>query len=200
MRSATPVLPTSDRGVSSRMAKQVETVEASFVPSAMFYQLRALAAFLFLLFAADAHAQPQLDRISIVKFGIYTNDVQKEHRDGQGVLQRDVVNSRLALATTTIPAQLGVTFGVEYQLIGQPTGSSVSIQAIIRFPPSGARPVAGGLPIHFSQAERMRNLNSSSLEFWSFSEPWELVPGMWAIEFWHEGRKFAEQKFDVVPP
>ena len=34
-------------------------------------------------------------------------------------------------------------------------------------------------------------------ELVTFEEEWDLIPGVWKIQVWHEGKKLAEKTFTV---
>jgi len=151
-----------------------------------------------LLTAGPAWAQVQ--GVEIVAYGIYTADLQSATRDSQGIKQNVSTNFRRAATTTTVPAQLGVRFGIEYKVVGAPSGGTVSLKKVTVFPPAGLRSPAVSQPIHRSEATVTSKIGETTYTGYRFDDPWELVPGAWAIQLWYGDRKLVEKKFTVVAP
>ena len=105
---------------------------------------------------------------------------------------------KLASSTTTVPAQIGTKFGVRYRVVGSPERASVKLTAILRFPGEGLRNPKTGERITQDVTQWTRNIGAVTYNGYSFDEGWELVPGTWTYEIWHDKRKLAEQRFTVV--
>ena len=152
-----------------------------------------------LVFAVSASAEaPQVEGFEVVRVGIYTSDVTSTERDANGVLQNVIANSRLALNTTTIPAKLGVSFGFEFKITGQPDGAVVTIRKETHYPEPGAMPPGATKPLLVNSKMTNRALNEVSFSSYRLEESWELMPGKWAFEFWLGDRKLGEQEFTLV--
>lgn len=158
------------------------------------------AVFCMLLFAAPVHAQEvRVDGIEIVRFGIYELEVASTRRDTDGVLQHVIRDWQLIDSTTSIPMRLGVTFGIEYRLIGEPRGERVAVRRAYRFPRPGARPPGASAPLSMSSTPSRVTVNGTALATYTLEEPWELLSGRWVVEIWHGDRKLGEQAFTLVP-
>jgi hypothetical protein len=155
-----------------------------------------------LLGVSTAQAQIQVDRAEIVRFGIYTADAVSNTPGDQNnqIALRTIDNLQLALATTTITAQLGVRFGIQYRVVGQPSGGDVTVHTILRFPAGGLHPPTSSQPVYVSERDPVVKLGEVTYRGYRFDNSWEQVPGTWTFEVWHQGRKLAEQKFTVVAP
>lgn len=155
---------------------------------------------LLLLAAPSFAAEPDVKGVELIRFGIYTLDVASSERDSNGVLQNVVQNPRLALSTTTVPAKIGVTFGIEYKVVGTPDGAQIEMRKVTRFPAPGAKPPGASQALTSNARPVTRVLNQVHFSSYTLEEPWELLTGTWAIELWYEDRKIGEQQFTLVPP
>src|SRR5437868_5385476 len=89
-----------------------------------------------LLAMSSAHAL-DVQRIEIVEYGIYTVDKASCERDAQGIERCERRNPRHAVSTWTVPAQLGVEFGLRYRIVGAPKGDTVTMKRVWRLPEPG---------------------------------------------------------------
>jgi hypothetical protein len=151
-------------------------------------------------FTTPALPQVQVRSIEIEHFGIYTADLKSTTRDSQGVMQSTSTNFHQSAATASIPAQIGVRFGIEFKVNGMPAGKSVTLKKVTVFPPGGLHSPAVAQTLYRNEATTDGNIGETSYTGYKFDDPWELVPGPWAIELWYGGRKLAEQKFTVTAP
>lgn len=158
---------------------------------------KLLIAVLFLAVGTPAWAQ-KVERIEIVEYGIYTADKLKSQRDPNGQLHSTIGNLHHAETTTTIPAELGIKFGVKYRVIGEPDGQRVTIRKLIVYPPTGIKPPNALQPLLSSDGQTNPPIGETVYTGFEFDDPWELVPGSWAIQFWQGNRLLAEQRFTVV--
>jgi hypothetical protein len=158
---------------------------------------KLLVAMLFLAIGTPAWAQ-KIERIEIVEYGIYTADKLKSQRDPNGQLHSTIGNVRRAETTTTIPAELGVKFGIKYRVIGEPDGQKIAIRKLIVYPPSGVKPPNSPQPLPRSEVMISPQIGQTVYTGFEFDDQWELVPGIWAIQLWQGNRLLAEQRFTVV--
>lgn len=158
----------------------------------------AVLAFFALLAASPVVAHAQVRDVKIVSFGIYTADAQSSTRDSQGVKQNISTNFRLAVATTTVPIQLGVRFGFEYIVAGPSRGAAVSLKKVTVYPEAGLKSPAVPQPIYQNESVVSAKVGEKSYTGYRLDDPWELVPGDWLIQLWDGDRKPAEKKFTLV--
>lgn len=142
----------------------------------------------------------QIQRIEVGEHGIYTADKSNCQRDAQGIERCGRSNVRHAVATSTIPAQLGLEFGLRYRAIGTPAGAQVTLQRAWLLPPPGFRPPAPKPAITRLDREDTFTLGQTVLVTYGFDDAWELVPGPWTLEFWYAGRKVGSYTFTVTKP
>ena len=145
-------------------------------------------------------ADVEVTGIEIVNFGIYTADITASTSNPGGIGHNTVQNTKLAARTTTIPAQVGVHFGIEYKVLGSPDGAEVVIHRVTKFPGPGLRPPGSSTPLSVSESDVRKAIGAVSYSDYSLDDTWEVVPGVWTIELWHDGRKLAEQQFTLVKP
>jgi hypothetical protein len=161
----------------------------------------ALSLCLLLLAPIAARAQtPQIDRIDIVEYGIYTTKTDSKQSSADtaaGVLDM-VSDIHHAVTTQTIPAQQGVSFGIRYTIIGAPAGAPVPLHMVTVFPPPGLTNPATQQRKAQSEYDTSAVIGTPTYKGYELTNAWEIVPGIWSIQVWSQGRKLAEQKFTVV--
>lgn len=154
---------------------------------------------LLLLVPAVAFAQaPKLQRIDVLSHGIYTGDESNCRRDSKGILRCTRTNVRLAVSTTTVPAQKGVQFGISFRAVGAPQGASIRVKRVWIFPPAGLKAPGSQKPLHRLDRDDRVIIGKTAFNTYIFDDPWELVPGTWTMEYWVGGRKLLSRSFKVV--
>ena len=161
----------------------------------------ALPLLLLLLASSAAYAQaPRIDRIDVGEFGIFTADTTGQvSAPGSVTGTRNVVTDiRLAETTRTIPAQLGVRFGFRYTVVGAPAGTIVPLQIVAVYPNPGVIDPATQQRAAESRWDAAVAIGTMTYSGYKFDNSWEIVPGVWTLQVWYQGRKLAEQSFTVV--
>lgn len=156
---------------------------------------------LLILLSIRAYAQaPQIDRIDVVEYGIYTADEQA-HKLVPGAAagtENIVGNIHHILTTRNIPAQQGVHFGFLFTPIGGPEDKTVTFRQVTIFPPSGLRnPDTQQLSVQ-EEYDIDARLGKTIFKGYCFDNDWEVVPGAWTFQLWYQGRKLVDQVFTVV--
>jgi hypothetical protein len=166
--------------------------------------LRVLAAVLALIvcWSAPACAEPPtVARADILWAGLY------EAQMGATITQPDTAagrtnelfNTKKLRATTTVEGRLGVSFGLEYALIGGPAGADVPITIVVKLPKAGLKNPAKGERIYREQwLPAPKPIGGSNLVGYTFEHAWEVVPGLWSFEIWSNDQKLGEQSFCVL--
>mgnify|MGYP001556736334 CR=1 FL=1 len=158
---------------------------------------RFLAALLLLLAGIPgAHAQT-ISRVDVVDYGIYAVDRKGTGRNSDGIGLSTVSNERLAVKTNVVPAQIGVTFGLHYKVIGPDPGESVDLRKVTRFPESGLRTPSGEVQ-HETERTLRSKVGETRFTAYALMDNFELVPGIWSIEIWQGSTKLASQNFTLV--
>jgi hypothetical protein len=163
--------------------------------------MKLLAIALLVLFASyPAIAQVQVKNVEVLDYGIYAVDIKSSRRDSQGINENLTTNVRLAKATTTVPAEQGVEFGIRYKIDGAPFGTAVSLKELTIFPSPGLRPPTASQAIHISRTTATSKIGDVSYTGYRLDDPWELLPGVWVIQLWYDDQKVAQQNFTVIAP
>jgi hypothetical protein len=101
----------------------------------------------------------------------------------------------LLQSTTNIPARLGTRFGFRYRILGQPKNAPVMLRMVGVHPPF-TNPKTGKTA---SRDEyQLQSWIGDTYTCYILDEDWELIPGKWTFEVWHEDKKLCEQSFMVV--
>ena len=158
--------------------------------------LAAALALVLMLAAPRLLLAQDLKSVEIVGAGIFTSDTEQSQRAANGIEVATSSNIRLAVATTTIPIQQGVEFGISFRLAGT-SGATVPIRTTIVFPPPGLMP-PGKPAVRQSDIDETRKIGTTGYRGFSLDEPFEKVPGVWIFQVWSGNRKLAEQSFTVV--
>lgn len=106
---------------------------------------------------------------------------------------------KLIKTTDDIPAKLGMTFGLEYVLIGLEPNKSFSLKKIISHPkitkPDGS--VSEGYEMMVTkQADAFGTLKD--IQGYIFNEPYEVKPGEWKFTLMYQDQKLIEKTFRVI--
>lgn len=160
--------------------------------------MRWMAVWLFVVPSLAWAQAARIERIEVLEYGIYTTDKTNCRRDEQGIERCSRSNIRHAASTWTIPAQLGVEFGLLYRAIGSPPGTRVTVQRAWLLPPPGFRPPVPKPPVSRLDREDILALGDTVLVTYGFDDSWELVPGPWTLEFWYAGRRLGAQTFTIT--
>ncbi|MGC2076529.1 MAG: DUF3859 domain-containing protein, partial [Xanthobacteraceae bacterium] len=132
-------------------------------------------------------AQVRVKNVEVLDYGIYSVEVQSSQ-------------VRLAKATTTVPAERGMEFGIRYKIDGAPVGAAVSLTEVTIFPSPGMRPPTASHPVRSSKTATKAKIGEVSYTGYRLEDPWELMPGVWVIQLWYGDRKVAQENFTVVAP
>lgn len=156
-----------------------------------------------LVFALPSLGQSaRIDRIDLLEAGLY-----RAERAGQMETPGSVTGSINRLSrvdfyelTSRVPAQVGIRFGVRFRVIGTPEKALVRLRTIWRLPGAGLREPSSGRVYRESDEDFTTPIGEPRLRGYGFDNDWELVPGDWAIEIWHEQRRLLTHTFTVYRP
>ncbi|MCC6887191.1 MAG: DUF3859 domain-containing protein [Hyphomicrobiales bacterium] len=163
--------------------------------------------FLALLFSAAvsgaACAQAgRIERVEIVEAGLYeavTASIQ--HAPGTATGRRNVLReTKLIAPATRIEARIGVHFGMRYRILGRPSGATVRLVSVTRYPAPGLKNPASDIVQTRGEHMLFATIGAINYRGYVFEQPWEMVPGTWVFELWDGDRKLASQTFEVVKP
>lgn len=126
----------------------------------------------------------------ILKSGIVSNTYVRSEPNAQttsGVL-RFVTDIRVVEETLRVPLQKDISFGIQYRFTNLPEGARV-VQVIshpVMLKPDGSTSTG-------SRREKEPGPGFSYI----LNHDYELVPGEWRFEYWHNGKKLCGQKFEL---
>ncbi|HEY5380299.1 MAG TPA: DUF3859 domain-containing protein [Pseudolabrys sp.] len=145
-------------------------------------------------------AGPRIDRVDIIDKGIYRAipklSQQDEASPTGGV--RALAGITLIKNTDTFKPTLGMHFGIRYTIRGFPAGARVRIKIVQHYPIAGLKNPRNQKATYSYEQTSMKVVGYPAFEGYHLGAPWELVPGIWSFEIWHEGRLLAEQKFELT--
>jgi hypothetical protein len=156
-----------------------------------------------LLFVASPSVYAQslhVERIEITNQGIYEIEAQRiiGDKDLAGSHGNVVTKLRRIRTTTIIPARLCISFGLEYRIIGKPNGIEVPITMAIRLPKRGLYDPGTKRIFHRYETVVDRTIGDGHFRSYTLDKEWEVVSGVWTLEFWYEDRKLVEQSFTLI--
>jgi len=138
--------------------------------------------------------------IDITEYGIYKAEVLKSEASPSVAATYQTLGSvTLIEQTDKIPAKLGTRFGFRYTINGYPNGEKVDI-TLKMISPVIKRPNDNR---EFSLQEVVLENETIGVNTYSdyvFEEPWEMVPGEWRLQLFHNGKKLAEKTFYIYKP
>ena len=156
---------------------------------------------LVLALAAASHAYAQqVERIEIVEWGLFRHDVQAQmdSPESPSGAKKLVDNVRLQQATTTVPALVGMKFGIRFKIVGSPPGTPVVLKVVFRFPSQGLTNPAKGKTYSDYESHSNAVVGEVTYRGYGLDYDWEVETGPWTLEVWHQGRKLAEKTFMVT--
>lgn len=163
----------------------------------------ALSILLIALAVAGASAQvPQIDRITIIDYGIFHTrpkaEVSAPDTAAGNIHRTSTSGLTLVEMTRIIPARIGTHFGFHYFVTGQPYGARVPLIFTMIYPVPGLKNPTAPEVKQKDEVEVHKILGKDGYDGYAFDHDWELVPGTWTFQLWYQGRKEAEQCFTVI--
>ena len=162
---------------------------------------RSLFVLALVAFAAPVQAQEvTVERVEVIDTGIFSLVLGEETDDpnlpGEKIVSVD--SAEIVKSTTTVPARIGLEFGIAYRIIGEPEGSDVALGFHFEYPEPGLADPEIDSPLLVSDFTRQRTIGKTEYTGFGFENDWELVPGTWTFAIRHEGETLAERTFTVT--
>lgn len=163
---------------------------------------RVFAATLLIALALHANAAfAQLTGINVYEFGTYRSAESVE----VGVTEKGIVRSQTSgieqiEETRKVIARIGTQFGFRYKTLGAREGTLLPVTIIARFPKPGVLGRTTQLPVLADGYTQITTAGKEDFLTWTFEMRSDLVPGIWTFEIWSEGKKLAEQNFEIILP
>jgi len=101
----------------------------------------------------------------------------------------------LLQSTTNVPARVGTRFGFRYRILGAPKNVPITLRMVGKHPPY-TNPQTGKTGTR--DQYQLHSWIGDTFTSYSFDETWELIPGIFTFEVWHQKKKLCEQSFTVV--
>jgi hypothetical protein len=143
---------------------------------------------------------PKITTIEILEKGVFKAQALDplQNRNSPTGVVRALATVALAESTTTIPSKQGMHFGIRYVVHGFPRGARVPIKVVQHYPKAGLHNPRTNKTTFTYQQTSLKTIGDSNFEGYHLESAWELVPGIWTFEIWYDGRKLAEQKFELT--
>jgi hypothetical protein len=158
----------------------------------------AVGLLFFGLLSANAQS-PIIERIDNIRPGIVSQNDFKTIKDKNvSTGERLEGKSRVVEVTKNIvAAPNGVTvFGVEFDVIGTPTGTKVPVRAVWRYPEPGLKSRETGTTKFTDEIADTRTLGETNVVyFWRLADAAFFLAGIWTFELWQGDRKLMAQEF-----
>jgi len=137
--------------------------------------------------------------VEIIDFGVLSAQLDRTIED-QTLVQgahHTMKSSRILKSTTDISAKKGLKFGIRYIIKGFPIGSPVKISFVVLYPEPGLTNPGTGKTELQGMVTMVKKIGKITATGYLFNQDWEMVPGQWTFQIWHDGRKLAEKSFSV---
>lgn len=147
------------------------------------------------VFGTAAFANPVTDGVAEIEFGYMCQVASDEE-----MIAEDTISGTVSIVSgtpefrrlgTTVPAQIGIEFGVKARALPEFEGP-VTIH--VAHPPHGAAGITHESWQSFLAADEMGYAS------FAFELPYEVTPGEWTISAVSDGRLVFSVTFDVVAP
>ena len=161
--------------------------------------MRFLISLLALVLGLGAAQAQTINRLEITDFGTYKVEPGNKRKNAEGLKMMVTPGVEHLETTTTIPARIGISFGVRYKVVGEPDNAEVTLRKVISFPPPGLQPSRGKImPQSESKVETM--IGETVADLYTLEDNFELVPGVWIVELWDGERRLLVQSFVLEKP
>ena len=152
------------------------------------------------LFALGVFAQDKIaiTGAKVTEVGIYAARVVKTFSvpGVVGGTNEGLDSFALVQATTNVPARSGTRFGFRYTIIGTPSNAPIVLTMVGEHPPF-KDPKTGKTQTR--EEYELQSWIGETYTSYLLEEDWELIPGKFKFEVWHNRKKLCEQSFMVVP-
>ena len=161
--------------------------------------MRFLISLLALVLGLGAAQAQTINRLEITDFGTYKVEPGNKRKNAEGLKTTVTPGVEHLETTTTIPARIGISFGVRYKIVGEPDNAEVTLRKIISFPPPGLQPSRGKI-VPQSESKVETTIGETVADLYTLEDSFELVPGVWTVELWDGERKLLTQSFTLEKP
>lgn len=157
------------------------------------------------VFALMMGPLPAADPVSVTRAELQEYGVFKEEVTGKtdnpttvsGYINR-TSSQKLVTSTDQIEGKLQVSFGITYVVEGRPKDGEIELSIKLSHPPMTNPATGETSTVEENPAES--TIGGPNYDGFTFEQPWEIVPGKWTFEVYHEGRLLLEKSFTVTKP
>ena len=161
--------------------------------------MRFLISLLALVLGLGAAQAQTINRLEITDFGTYKVEPGNKRKNAEGLKTMVTPGVEHLETTTTIPARIGISFGVRYKVVGEPDNAEVTLRKVISFPPPGLQPSRGKI-MPQSESKVETTIGETVADLYTLEDNFELVPGVWIVELWDGERRLLVQSFVLEKP
>ncbi len=140
----------------------------------------------------------------VVEGGIYAKSGfdLKAPEPPNGRNRRDLDHATLVTPTLRIPATQGISFGIRFEVWNLPITPGQPTEFLISLSHPPMNKPDHGVSRGTSRILKHQARNGVALGgfIYTFTEPWECLPGVWEIQVAVLGHTVIRQPFFVVPP
>ncbi|MEM1222353.1 MAG: DUF3859 domain-containing protein [Verrucomicrobiota bacterium] len=138
------------------------------------------------------------NKVDIIEYGVLTFESEEVVENPNTVAGTESFMDGIQWIerTEVIPAKLGVSFGVEYIIRGNPE-ETVQVTEVIIFPGPGLTNPKTGKSLKESPYPIEVYKNEGNIFAYTFDEPWEIAKGEWIYQLKIEGKLILEKRFQV---
>ena len=144
------------------------------------------------VFFSSNHVKP-ITNYGLCQFGDTNTFENPNAVTGESAIVHGV---RWLRKTTQVPAQQGVSFGIEYVIHSQ-ADELLQLEEVIRFPSAGLTNPATGKNQQQESFPTQIIAGEPSLTCYTFDYPWEIVTGTWTFQVYSEGQQILEKSFRI---
>ena len=163
---------------------------------------RLATAAMIALLAITSHATTNL-RCEIPTYGLISFAASPQLHDyylrklgSSSGLELILPRAAVHTETSTIPLDLGTVFGVQVIILGR-YGSAETDYQVRWIMPKRTDPATGQVIFESTKSLRGR-LGRRYMHSFAFAEAWEMIPGPYQLEIWHDQGKLCTQAFEIV--
>ena len=164
--------------------------------------MRAVLCCLVLMLATvAAQAQtPRIDRVEVTAKGIFETEGGKRANERGSATGSyvEVTNPKLVSAMTRTNVAQNLEIGIQFTVHGSPKGTPVQLRIVHIFPTQGLRNPETSLTFYREEYFNTVVIGEPSYQGYKLEREWEVVPGTWVLQIWHEDRKLADQSFTLA--
>lgn len=142
----------------------------------------------------------ELTEVILKQYGLFeeTSITSDRPADKRETLIDEVlveVKSRHIETTDVINAEIGVLFGIEFEIVGKQNGEKVEIEIMHQHPPIVP---PGKQPISMQNYFVHREIGKIHHALFLMENEWEVVEGAWIIKINYKNKTYLEKQFALV--